>query len=39
VLKDRIALQCTRGDDLCDELALQRAHRECSAFDQPHNRR
>jgi hypothetical protein len=39
VLKDRIAMQCMRGVEFCDELALQRARRECSAFEQPRNRR
>jgi len=29
---DRIAQDCTRGVEWCDELALRQAKRACSAF-------
>jgi hypothetical protein len=29
---DRIAQDCTRGVEWCDELALRQARRACSAF-------
>ena len=30
--KDRIAAECVRGVDYCDEPALRQARRACSAF-------
>jgi len=30
--KDRIAQECTKGIDYCDNLALRQATRDCSAF-------